>query len=100
MSAPLDWKSEARAILRANLDRKYVSFKDLSRALAAIGIDEDHKALSNKITRGTFSFAFFLQCMRALNEDVVRLWDEPLESAPRLGGFRAQVKKRKTKPPH
>jgi hypothetical protein len=41
--------------------------KELSRALETVcGIDIDPKALSNKVGRGTFSFAFFLQCMKAL----------------------------------
>ena len=60
------WQQEARRILRAQLARKNMNFKALSAALEATGVQEGAKVLSNKINRGTFSFAFFLQCMRVL----------------------------------
>ncbi|WP_242490037.1 DUF6471 domain-containing protein [Noviherbaspirillum cavernae] len=44
------------------LARKDIGYKELSRALEASA----SMKTSNKISRGTFSFAFFLQCMRAL----------------------------------
>ena len=75
MPIPSDWPREARRILRAELARKDIGYKELSRALETVGIQEDAKALSNKINRGTFSFAFFLQCMQALGVDTVRLRD-------------------------
>lgn len=52
-----------------------MGYKELSRALEALGIEESPKALSNKINRGTFSVVFLLQCMRALNIDAVRFKD-------------------------
>ena len=52
-----------------------MNFKHLSRALEAINVKEDSKVLSNKINRGTFSFIFFLQCMKALNLDTIKLRD-------------------------
>ena len=75
MSAPVDWQREARRVLRAELARKDIGYKALSRALESVGVEETAKALSNKINRGAFGFAFFLQCMRALDIDVVRLKD-------------------------
>ena len=72
---PADWHVEARNLLKGVLARQGVSYKALSRALEPLGIDETPKALSNRINRGTFSLAFFLQCMRALDTDVVRLND-------------------------
>lgn len=79
MNPPVDWKQEARRLLRAQLALKDVTYKGLSRALLSVGVDENPKALANKITRGTFSFSFFLQCMRALDVDVVRLRDREAE---------------------
>lgn len=52
-----------------------MGYKELSRALETLGIEESPKVLSNKINRGTFSFAFFLQCMRALGVRTVTLPD-------------------------
>ncbi len=53
-----------------------MGYKELSRALeATCEVDIDSKALSNKVGRGTFSFAFFLQCMKALDIKNVTLRD-------------------------
>ena len=75
MPIPVDWQKDARRLLRAQLALKDMGYKELSRALESVGIDESAKALSNKINRGTFSFAFFLQCMRALDINSVKLLD-------------------------
>lgn len=82
MNPPMDWKQEARRLLRAQLALKDVTYKGLSRALLSVGVDEEPKVLANKIARGTFSFSFFLQCMRALDIDVVRLRDRETERHP------------------
>ena len=44
-----------------------------SGADVAIGVEESYKGIAAKINRGTFSFAFFMQCMKALNQKIVRL---------------------------
>ncbi len=75
MPASVNWQQEARRILRTELARRDIGYKELARALEAVGVEESAKALSNKINRGTFSFVFFLQCMRALEVEVVRLQD-------------------------
>jgi hypothetical protein len=60
------WYSEAKAILKAELARKDVSYKRLSVLLEEIGVFESTSAITSKMARGTFSFAFFLQCMKAI----------------------------------
>lgn len=61
-----DHEIEARKILKALLLRHDVSYKDLARRLERFDVDLDAKALSTKINRGKFQFAFFLQCLEAL----------------------------------
>ncbi len=73
MPPTVDWQREARRLLRSQLALKDMGYKELSRALESVGIDESAKVLSNKINRGTFSFAFYLQCMQALDIKVVKL---------------------------
>lgn len=75
MRTSVDWQLDARRLLRAQLALKDMGYKELSRALETLGIEESPKVLSNKINRGTFSFAFFLQCMRALGVRTVTLPD-------------------------
>lgn len=76
MSSSIDWPREARRLLHVELARKDIGYKELSRALETVcGVAIDPKALSNKVGRGTFSFAFFLQCMKALGVNNVSLVD-------------------------
>ncbi|MDB5823677.1 MAG: hypothetical protein JWR21_2381 [Herminiimonas sp.] len=70
-----NWRREARRLLQVELARKDIGYKELSRALESVGVDETAKALSNKINRGTFSFSFFLQCMAALKVDSISFRD-------------------------
>lgn len=71
----VDWDLEAKRLLKAELARSGVSYKVLVTRLESIGVVETEGAISNKISRGRFSFAFFLQCMRALGVETVRLPD-------------------------
>lgn len=82
----IDWQRESRRLLRAQMALKDVRYKELARALERVGISEEPKALANKINRGTFSCAFFLQCMRALDIATVRLPVRPSFWVFNLGG--------------
>lgn len=68
----------AKNILKAELARKGFSYKRLSEALAAIGIQKSPSSLAITVYRGAFSFAFFLQCMKAIqNYRIEILLDKP-----------------------
>ncbi|QEP35029.1 hypothetical protein APAC_1956 [Malaciobacter pacificus] len=73
MKMPEDWNQRATAILKSILTRRNIKYHELARMLNGIGIDETQGSISNKISRGTFSFAFFIQCMEVLNINEVRL---------------------------
>ena len=63
-----DWNKEARRILKFELARRDLTYKQLLKQLEAIGVEgETERSIVNKVSRGTFSFAFFLMCMRALS---------------------------------
>ena len=65
------WEREARRILKSMMARQECSAKQLSRLLQGEGLEIEPKALSNRINRGTFGFAFFLQVAKALGVDSV-----------------------------
>jgi hypothetical protein len=67
------WESEAKRVLKAELARQGVNYAELAERLAAIGVRDNRAAIANRISRGRFSFIFFLQCMRALGVEEVRL---------------------------
>lgn len=58
------------------MQRGGVTFKKLALELQRLGVNIESIPLSNKVNRGTFSLAFFLQCMLALDVEVVRLFDK------------------------
>jgi len=70
-----EWNKDAAKILKAELVRAGVGYDELIEKLKEIQIDETYKGVSAKINRGTFSFAFFMQCMKVLNQKIIRLGD-------------------------
>lgn len=54
----------AKRFLRMELHSKGTTYKDLVRLLREIDVVETERSIQGKIARGSFSFAFFLQCMR------------------------------------
>jgi Domain of unknown function (DUF6471) len=73
MKATHDWQVQAKAIIRAELKRRNLSYADLAERLTALGVRETTENVNNKIARGTFSAAFFLQCMDAIGVKAIHL---------------------------
>ena len=61
-----NWNKQTTLILKAHLVEKSMRYHDLAIALKEMGIQESQSTIASKLCRGTFSFAFFLQCMHAL----------------------------------
>jgi len=64
---------EARVLLKREMEAAGVGYAELSEALLLQGLCLSPKVLSNKVNRGTFTMAFFLQCMALLKVDAVNL---------------------------
>ena len=60
------WNEKATNILKSILTRRNIKYYELAIKLKEMGIEETQGSISNKISRGTFSFVFFMQCMEAL----------------------------------
>lgn len=69
----MDWKKQARVLIRTELAKQDMSYKDLARRLEGIGLNIEPKAITNKVSRGSFSFVFFLQCMHVLGVESIQL---------------------------
>ena len=67
------WENEARLLLKAEIVRRGFTYERLAKAFEEIGGSETSRSIANKISRGSFSFAFFLQCLRALGVETVIL---------------------------
>ena len=69
----IDWSLEAKNLLRAELKRRGVTYAMLQGDLSNMGIEETVANLRNKISRGAFTTAFFLQCLAAIGADRLSL---------------------------
>ena len=73
LMADEEWGARVKGILKAELKRRNLSYRDLSEKLAALGIQENETNIKNKISRGGFSAVFFVQCLSAIGAQAVRL---------------------------
>lgn len=68
-----DWVAETKNLLKAELKRKGVSYRELAEKLTAMGIPESERNLANKIARGGFTAAFLVQCLTAIGTQNLRI---------------------------
>ena len=71
--AGTEWQELVKGILKAELKRRNVSYRDLSERLEAMGIHESERNINNKISRGGFSAVFFIQALKAIGVTEVRI---------------------------
>jgi len=62
----IDWNAKAKRLLKSELIRRGITSEDLVRLLANIGVEETRAGIDSKISRGTFSAAFLIQCLNAI----------------------------------
>lgn len=66
-----DWHKLATTTIKVELTKANIGYEELVQRLAAMGIQESYTGIAAKINRGTFSFLFFMQCMKAINKNSV-----------------------------
>ena len=67
-----EWESKATGLLRAEMTRRNVTYKQLVDKLKEIGVSEEEHNLRNKVARGKFTAAFLLACLDALGADEIK----------------------------
>lgn len=70
------WQTRVNGLLKAELKRRNVSYRDLVEKLAALGVAETERNLANKISRGSYTAVFFIQCLVAIGCSTLRLESE------------------------
>jgi uncharacterized protein DUF6471 len=70
-----NWADRVKAILKSELKRRNVSYKELADKLAEMGIQETERNINNKISRGGFTAVFFVECLVAIGCTTLRLED-------------------------
>ena len=66
-----DWRGIAKGMIKAELKMQNLTYADLSKRLASMGVEESEASIRNKVSRGTFSFVFALQAFRALDAQLM-----------------------------
>lgn len=61
-----DWQEQAKWLLKSELIRRGISNDDLVSLLKNIGVEETKTSIDSKISRGTFSAYFLIQCLNAI----------------------------------
>ena len=61
-----DWNKKAKRLLKSELVKRGISNAVLAEKLQDIGIKETKSSVDSKISRGTFSAAFLLQCFMVI----------------------------------
>lgn len=77
-SDPMTVEYEARAknLLKGELKRRGLTYANLAERLGAIGVHETERNLANKISRGGFTAAFFVQCLTAIGCNALRISED------------------------
>jgi hypothetical protein len=70
-----DWQAQVKGLIKAELKRRNLSYADLADKLTAIGVKDNERNITNKISRGTFTAVYFVQCMEAIGCKTIHLED-------------------------
>lgn len=82
------WDDKAKRLLKSELVKRGVSNAELVQLLNEIGVEETKAGIDSKISRGSFSATFLLQCLMVIGcrkleiedyENQLLMAAEPLE---------------------
>lgn len=68
-----EWQIKAKRLLKAELAKRGVTYEELADRLHKKGIDESLAGIKVKMSRGSFSAAFLLQCLTAIDCENLRI---------------------------
>lgn len=73
MPEQTEWEARVANMLKAELKRHGVTYRQLVEKLAAIDVDEKEVNIANKLARGKFSAVFLIQCLKAIGAERLSL---------------------------
>lgn len=68
-----EWTDQVKQLVRAEITRRGIGYRELAEKLAAIGVHDTERNISNKIVRGGFSAVWFVQVMAAIGAKTIHL---------------------------
>jgi len=74
LAQPYDtWEQTAKELIEREMMRRGIRYKQLSKMLAELGIDESPDQINRKVNRKRFSAAFLVACLRAIGADTITI---------------------------
>lgn len=70
-----NWNDKAKRLLKSELVKRGVSNSDLVVMLNELGIEETKASIDSKISRGSFSACFLLQCLTVIGCHKIEIED-------------------------
>ncbi len=61
-----EWQDRVKGILKGELSRRNVSYKELANRLSEIDVNDNERNIANKISRGAFTAVFLVQCLTVI----------------------------------
>jgi hypothetical protein len=61
-----EWQDRVKGLLKAELKRRNMGYRELAEKLTAMGIPETERNIANKLARGGFTAVFLVQCLVAI----------------------------------
>lgn len=74
-----NWDDKAKRLLKSELVKRGVSNTDLVILLNEIGIEETKASIDSKISRGSFSATFLLQCLTVIGCHKIEIEDYEIQ---------------------
>jgi hypothetical protein len=67
------WSAAAANLLKGELKHRGLRYRHLVTLLESIAVIENERSITNKLSRGGFTFVFYLQCMKAIGRTSVTI---------------------------
>ena len=68
-------EKKVQTLLKVEMAKRSLTYKQVSEKLAEIGVVESEPNIRNKLSRGTFSAVFLIQCLEAIGCRSLQLSD-------------------------
>jgi hypothetical protein len=73
MASDTEWQARVKGLLKSELKRNNIGYRELAERLAAMGVHDSERNIANKISRGGFTAVFLVQCLEAVNVSNLRI---------------------------
>ncbi|MEZ5934516.1 MAG: DUF6471 domain-containing protein [Alphaproteobacteria bacterium] len=73
MKTDAEWRDQTKGLLKSELKRRNMTYEQLAEKLAAVGVQDSASNIKNKVSRGSFTAVFLVQCLEAMGANRLAL---------------------------